>query len=67
MAVAFPVMVKLPTLVEEELEMKPPVRVERPETARVPVRLAAEDMVWPFTRPEVRAPRVEFPALRAVA
>ena len=66
-AVAFPVIVKLPTLVEEELEMKPPVRVARLATARVPVKLADEEMVWPFTRPEVRAPRVELPAFKAVA
>ncbi len=34
--VEFPVMVKLPILVEEAFEMKPPVRVERPVTERDP-------------------------------
>jgi hypothetical protein len=33
----------------------------------VPVKLADEEMVWPFTRPEVIAPRVELPAFKAVA
>ena len=43
-------------------------RVERPPvTVRVPVKLAAEEMVWEFIKPEVMAPRVESPAVSAVA
>ena len=43
-------------------------KVERPPVAvNVPVKLAAEEMVWPLIKPEVMAPNVEFPAVRAVA
>jgi hypothetical protein len=41
--------------------------VSPPVAVSVPVKLAVDEMVWPFTKPEVMAPRVEFPALRAVA
>ena len=44
--------------VEEALARKPPVRVVRPVTPTVPVKLAEEEMVWPLTRPEVMAPVV---------
>jgi hypothetical protein len=47
-----------------------PVKVERvvrPLTLRVPVKLATLEIVWPFTKPEVIAPRVELPALSTVA
>ena len=48
-----------------------PVKVERVvrpfETVRVPVKLAAEEMVWELMRPEVIGPRVAAPAFRAVA
>ena len=36
-------------------------------TLRVPVKLAAEEMVCELTNPEVIAPRVALPVLRAVA
>jgi hypothetical protein len=42
-------------------------RVVRPEvTLSVPVRLAALDIVWPFSRPEVIAPAWMFPVLSEV-
>lgn len=60
--------------------MRPPVAVRVVPMAREPVKLAAEDMVCELMRPlvmvlepkfkapdEVIAPRVEAPALRAVA
>ena len=62
-----------------ESEVSPPVAVRVVPTAREPVKLAAEVMVCPFTRPEVMvfeprfkapdeviAPRVEIPAVRFV-
>jgi len=36
-------------------------------TLRVPVKLAAEEMVWPFIKPEVMLAKVALPAVRAVA
>jgi hypothetical protein len=44
-----------------ESEVRPPVAVT------VPVKLAAEEIVWPLIKPEVIAPRVALPTLRAVA
>ena len=37
-----------------------------PDTFRVPVKLAAEEMVWPFTVPEVILPKVAAVAKRLV-
>ena len=43
-------------------------RDERPEsTESVPVKEAALVIVWPLIKPEVMAPKVALPALRAVA
>jgi len=39
--VEFPVITRLPLIVEEALERKPPVRVERPVTPRVEEKVAA--------------------------
>src|SRR3990167_11534689 len=39
-----------------------PWRVETPATARVPVKLAAEEMVCPLMSPVVKAAKVEAPA-----
>ena len=39
--------------VEEARERKPPVSVVRPETATVPVKLAAEEIFCPLIRPDV--------------
>ena len=42
-------------------------RVVRPPVAvTVPVKLAAEEIVWPLIKPEVTAPRVALPVLREV-
>jgi len=46
---------------------RPPVAVKVVPTASDPVKLAAELIVWPLMRPEVTAPRVVLPAVRAVA
>ncbi len=41
--------------------------VNPPVAFNVLVKLAALEIVWPLMRPEVIAPRVEFPAVRTVA
>ena len=77
--VEFPVMTKLALMVEEALERKPPVSVERLATASVPVKLAALEIVWELMAPEVMvfppkakaplevmAPEVMRPVLREV-
>jgi len=52
----------------EDPESKRFERVVRPPVAvTVPVKLAADEIVWPLIKPEVIAPSVEFPAVRAVA
>jgi hypothetical protein len=40
--------------------------VNPPVAVRVPVKLAVDEIVWPLIKPEVMAPRVEFPAVKVV-
>ena len=41
-------------------------RVVRPVTFNVPVKLAADEIVWPLMRPEVIVPRVALPVFNVV-
>ena len=51
-------MLQLGWPVRERLAMVVVARVEVAATVSVPVRLAAEEMVWPLTVPEVSWPTV---------
>jgi hypothetical protein len=51
--------------VDEPSERRFP-NVPRLATVREPVKLAAEDIVWPFIKPEVTVPRFELVANKLV-